>query len=119
MNKENKPTLKERKDYIHLEDFLVSRVEPILIKYKDSLKSDPKMDYRNFAAFEIVRMMVNLLKEELEGLTVIGDKDMLNAITNWDDPNENHKLPLDVQFERAVQAQLSHTIKELKDKLDV
>jgi len=41
-----------------LEDKLVKLIEPILEKYKKSLKTNPGIDYRNFAAHDIAKLVI-------------------------------------------------------------
>ena len=42
----------------NLEDKLVTLIEPILEKYKKSLKDNPKIDFRNFAAHDIAEVVI-------------------------------------------------------------
>ncbi len=41
-----------------LKDKLVSLIEPILERYKKSLKDNPSIDYRNFAAHDIANIVI-------------------------------------------------------------
>ena len=73
-------TLRERDDYIHFEDYLVSRVEPIFIKYKDSLSKNKGLDFRNFASFEAVRIALSAIKQELKRVKPLGDEKIIKKV---------------------------------------
>lgn len=57
--------------------------------------------------------ILNLLKEELEGLTVIEEKEISTILEEWR-PFTTTSLPM---IKELLQAQKSHSIKELKDLL--
>lgn len=46
-----------------LEDELAKLTEPTLIKYKQSLKKNPKIDFRNFASYEIAKSVIRYFKK--------------------------------------------------------
>jgi len=68
-----------------LEDDLVELIEPILTKYKDSIKKDKGIDYRNFAAHDIAKLVINhlfkLAKESPTG-TFYFDSNTINTFCN-------------------------------------
>jgi len=51
-----------------LEDKIVILIEPILEKYKKSLKDNPGIDYRNFAAHDIAKLVIKTFCNPLYNL---------------------------------------------------
>ena len=52
----------------NLEDKLVNLIEPILEKYKKSLKDNPKIDFKNFAAHDIAKIIIKRYCNTLHNL---------------------------------------------------